>query len=160
MIMPGIGTAIGAVAGGLLGGLSGGGEDDLEDIADLQKKVLGMTHSRNMKMMRGKMEESLGHGRATIAAGNLQETGSSKRYLGEVEASYLDEMNWQNIKTRMEMRAIDKGTSMQAEAMQNQGMQSMVSGIGDFAAGGGFGSYSKTGGAHGTGGYQKPTWMK
>jgi hypothetical protein len=68
-------------------------------------------------------------------------------------------MNWQNMKTRMEMRAIDKGASMQAEAMQNQAMGSMISSVGSAAASGAFGSYSKTGGKDGTGGYVPP-WGK
>lgn len=124
-----IGAAVGAIAGGLLGSLSGGSEAAAKRLARTQMELIRKTALENQRRATLEMEQILGQGRATVAAGNLLNTGSSRRYLNQLQSQYLKDIAWERERSRMEELVVKRGGSMTANQIRASGVASMIGGF-------------------------------
>jgi len=129
-IMPGWGTAIGAVVGGIGGLLSGGGEDEAEELAEMQSQLILRTSRENQRRKKLEMRQTLGRAEAATYASGLQDTGTTRRYRKQLESQYRADMSWEYNKALTESNMARKGGQIAANTIQNQGLQSAISGIG------------------------------
>ena len=137
----GWGAGIGAALGGLGGALLGGGEDDAEELAEMQIREIERAEVENRRRTMLEMGMTLGTARAAIGASNIQFGGTSKKYTDMIESEYRHQMSWdrQRAKVQKEMAAL--GGQMAVDQMRSSGTQFMLSGIGSAANSGVFGTF-------------------
>jgi hypothetical protein len=139
------GAVIGGVAGGIAGILGGGGEDEAQELAEAQAKMITDTRAENKLREQWQLSQDLGMIRATQGASNIQFSGSSENYKNVYESRFRHQMAWDDNKAKMDARMALKGGDMAASSIQSAGVSSMIGGLGSAAGtfGGGFDFGSK-----------------
>lgn len=100
-------VSIGSAIGGIAGGLSS--NKKARSATRLQAKMTYRTRMEEIDRLRDEQDRVIGANRANIAASNLLETGSSKRFLDAVKSDFAHDIAWRQEAARMERRAIRKG---------------------------------------------------
>ena len=107
------GTPWGAVIGGAIGGisglLSGGAADDAKKLAKLQAKFTKIETKENLRRMRLQADRAIGGAVATVAASNLQLSGSSKKYINVMREQFSADQAWLRESSRLKQRMQRKG---------------------------------------------------
>ena len=152
-----VGGVPGAIVGGILGGiggfLGGGGEKAAMELAKAQAEMADMETRENMRRQRFEMGQVVGRASGLVGASNLQMTGSSERYIGDLESQYLSDISWTKRQSNYEVAAIMKGGRAAADSIKRAGQASAIKGIGAAATAGigAFGSAKPVGGTVGGG---------
>jgi hypothetical protein len=141
-----IGIGIGALAGGIGGFLSGGGEDEAQQLAEDQARLIEQTAAENRRRSVLQMNTALGYTKAAIYASNIQNTGSSKKYYGAMESQFRKDMAWDTQKARIDAQLVRDGGSAVADRIKSSGVVSAIGGFSEAAGSGAFGTYTSKGG--------------
>jgi hypothetical protein len=126
----GFGAAIGGVIGGISGFLMGGGEDEAQELAEMQAASIRLSGRQAVSALRQQQGQVVGMARAQIGGANIQFSGSARRYTRNLGESFSKEIGWENARTRMAENIAMMGGDAAAAQIRRAGVGSMLSGLG------------------------------
>lgn len=112
-----------SVAGAALsfkGGLDA--QDAAEEAGEAQAESILETAAENKRRRERDLKVLMGETEARVAASNLLMTGSVKRYRDDIHAEYRRQINWEQMKARMDAQAALKGAQVAGQAALYQGI--------------------------------------
>jgi hypothetical protein len=129
----------GALAGGVIGGvsglMSGGAADDAEKLGEMQAKFTRMETAENLRRMRLSAEDVLGGARASVAASNIQLSGSSKRYINNLSAQQSADQAWVSMSGRMSEEMAKEGGQVASSGVMSSMYAQQIGQLGSAAVG-------------------------
>ncbi len=123
------GAVIGGVIGGVSGLLGGGAADDAKKLAKLQAKFTKIETKENLRRMRLQADRAIGGAVATVAASNLQLSGSSKKYINVMREQFSADQAWLRESSRLKQRMQRKGGQVASSGIMTNMYAQQISSV-------------------------------